>query len=44
MFTSVKIDFSIPFMLFQINQSEKSSTHLFLDNKRNQWSKVNNFF
>lgn len=40
---SVKIKFSLSFMLFQINQSEKSSTHLLIDNKISQWSKVNNF-
>lgn len=42
---SLKIKFSVPFIyvVFQINQSEKS-THLLIDDKIYQWSKVNNFF
>ena len=30
--------------MFQINQGEKSSTQLLIDNKIYQWSKVNNSF
>lgn len=32
------------YVVFQINQSEKSSTRLLIDNEIYQWSKVNNFF
>lgn len=41
----VKIKSFIPFVyfVFQINQGEKSSTHLLTDDKIYQWSKVSNF-
>ena len=43
---SVEIKFSILFIciVFQINQGEKSSTQLLINNKVYQWSKVNNSF
>lgn len=41
----MKINFSIPliYVVFQINQGEKSLTHLLIDDKIYQWPKVNKF-
>lgn len=42
---SLKIKFSILFIyiVFQVNQGEKSSTRLLIDDKIYQWSQVNSF-